>query len=153
MNPFLFRHPWMVLSGVHSFKKPKKKQKIGFPIKDFGNDEKGGRHRWMVLSSPCLSFLNGSIIPLPVIPECFYQESKLLRNIWMPDKSAQAWRMRKIPGYGSGTTGGKENKSAELQKHSARPLPQILRNLSLLRESLFLASYLLPGFYFDSWRR
>jgi len=27
-----------------------------------------------------------------VIPECFYQESKLFKgkNIWMPDKSAQA---------------------------------------------------------------
>jgi len=28
----------MVLSGVHSFKNQRKKQKHGFPIKDFGND-------------------------------------------------------------------------------------------------------------------
>jgi len=32
----------MLLSGVHSIKKPKKKKKLGFPIKDFGNDEGGG---------------------------------------------------------------------------------------------------------------
>jgi len=34
----------MVLSGVHSILKQKKKQKHGFPIKDFGNDGGGGRH-------------------------------------------------------------------------------------------------------------
>ncbi len=34
----------MVLSGVHSIEKPKKKKKRGFPIKDFGNDRKRGRH-------------------------------------------------------------------------------------------------------------
>jgi len=31
----------MVLSGVHSFKNQRKKQKRGFPIKDFGNDGRG----------------------------------------------------------------------------------------------------------------
>jgi hypothetical protein len=30
----------MVLSGVHSFKNQRKKQKRGFPIKNFGNDER-----------------------------------------------------------------------------------------------------------------
>jgi len=30
----------MVLSGVHSIEKPKKKQKLGFPIKDFVNGRK-----------------------------------------------------------------------------------------------------------------
>jgi len=36
--------------------------------------------------------LNSSITTLSVIPECIYQESKLLKgkNIWTPDKSAQA---------------------------------------------------------------
>ena len=43
----------MPLSGVHKYLKPKKKQKRGFPIKDFGNDKKRG-----------------------VIPEWFYEESK-----------------------------------------------------------------------------
>ena len=46
----LFRHPWVYLSGVHKYLKPKKKQKRGFPIKDFGNDGGGGRHPWMPLS-------------------------------------------------------------------------------------------------------
>jgi len=34
-----------------------------------------------------MSPLNGSIIPLPVIPEWSYQESKLFKdkNLWMPD--------------------------------------------------------------------
>jgi len=38
------------------------------------------------------SFLNGSIIPKSVIPEWFYQESKLFKgkNIWIPDKRFQA---------------------------------------------------------------
>ncbi len=37
---------------------------------------------------PKSSFLNGSIIPKSVIPEWFYQESKLFKgkNIWIPDK-------------------------------------------------------------------
>jgi len=43
------RHPGNLQAGVHSIEKPKKKQKLGFPIKDFGNDKKGG-HSWMVLS-------------------------------------------------------------------------------------------------------
>ena len=46
----------------------------GFPIKDFGND--GGRET-----------LNGSITPKSLIPEWFYQESKLFKgeDIWIPD--------------------------------------------------------------------
>jgi len=39
----------------------KKKQKLGFPIKDFGNDGGGGRYPGMPLSSRCPSFLNVSI--------------------------------------------------------------------------------------------
>jgi len=39
-KPFL-ACPWMLLSGVHGFKKSKKKQKRGFPIKNFGNDGGG----------------------------------------------------------------------------------------------------------------
>jgi len=46
----------MFLSGVHSLLNQRKKQKHGFPIKDFGNDGGG------------------------VIPECFYEESKLLKG-------------------------------------------------------------------------
>jgi len=42
----------------------RKKQKHGFPIKDFENDKKG------------MSPLNGSIITKSLIPEWFYQESK-----------------------------------------------------------------------------
>jgi len=40
----------------------------GFPIKNFGNDERG------------------------VIPEWFYEESKLFKgkSLWMPDKKFQA---------------------------------------------------------------
>jgi len=36
--------------------------------------------------------LNISIIPKSLIPEWFYEGSKLFKgkNIWMPDKSAQA---------------------------------------------------------------
>jgi len=36
------RHPGNLQAGVHSIEKPKKKKKFGFPIKDFGNDERGG---------------------------------------------------------------------------------------------------------------
>jgi len=43
----------------------RKTNAFGFPIKDFGNDKKGRS-----------SLLNASIIPLSVIPEWFYQESK-----------------------------------------------------------------------------
>jgi hypothetical protein len=42
----------MYLSGIHGFKNQRKKQKRGFPIKDFGNDGGG------------------------VTPEWFYEESK-----------------------------------------------------------------------------
>jgi len=38
-------HSWMVLRGVHVFKNQKKKQRLGFPIKNFGNDG-GGNPEW-----------------------------------------------------------------------------------------------------------
>jgi len=52
-----------------------KKQKPGFPIKDFGNDKKRRS-----------STLKASIIPLSLIPEGLYQESKLFKgkSIWIP---------------------------------------------------------------------
>ena len=40
------RHPWVFLSGVHGFKNQRKKQKRGFPIKDFGNDGGGVTPEW-----------------------------------------------------------------------------------------------------------
>ena len=138
LSPFV-RHPWMFLSGVHSLLNQRKKQKHGFPIKDFGNDGGGGIPEWFYhpsfvtpaifkpgsrsikgrpLYNPpkreqpklkektenakdywgrksiflvkslwipdwrfwewrmMLDSLNASIIPLSVIPEWFYQESK-----------------------------------------------------------------------------
>ena len=44
--------------GPEVFKNQKKKQKRGCPIKDFGNDGRGGFLN--VSIAPCLSFLNGS---------------------------------------------------------------------------------------------
>jgi len=54
---------------VHNERTKRKKQKLGFPIEDFGNDGVGR-------SSP----LNISIIPLSLIPECLYS---LFRHPWM----------------------------------------------------------------------
>jgi len=34
--------PAIFKPGSRSIEKPKKKKKFGFPIKDFGNDERGG---------------------------------------------------------------------------------------------------------------
>jgi len=63
------------IRGPKAIENQRKKQKRGFPIKDFGNDKKGRS-----------SLLNASIIPKSLIPECLYQESKLFKdkNIWMP---------------------------------------------------------------------
>jgi len=55
-----------------------------------GNPGTPSRKRWEKKRGkpPCLPFLNASIISSAVIPECFYQESKLFEGkcIWMPDK-------------------------------------------------------------------
>jgi len=41
--------------------KPSSVKTSGFPIKDFGNDRRRGRHPYVVLLPSLLSFLNGSI--------------------------------------------------------------------------------------------
>jgi len=61
----LVRHPGNLQAGVHSIEKPKKKQKLGFPIKDFGNDGGGPP-------------LNGSITPLFVTPAIFKPGSRII---------------------------------------------------------------------------
>jgi len=67
--PFFVTPEWF-FQGSTVFKNQKKKQKRGFPIKDFGNDKKG---RSSLLN-------NASIIPLSVIPEWFYEGSKLFKG-------------------------------------------------------------------------
>ena len=73
-----------------------KKKKLGFPTKNFGNDEKRR-------SSP----LSASIIPLSLIPECIYcplfvtpatsePGSTVFKSIWMPDKRFQARQKRGV---------------------------------------------------------
>jgi len=46
---------------VHNERTKGKKQKLGFPIKDFRHDGGGGRQPWRPPSSRCLSFLKASI--------------------------------------------------------------------------------------------
>ena len=43
--------------------------------------------------------LNGSIIPLSVIPECLYQESKLFKgkNTWIPTSSSPRQSLSRGP--------------------------------------------------------
>jgi len=69
----LVRHPGNLQAGVHGFKSVDSRLKISGMTA--GEDS-----------------LNASIIPLSVIPEWFYEGSKLFKdkNLWMPDKSAQA---------------------------------------------------------------
>jgi len=44
MDSHLLVTPAIFKPGSRSIEKPKKKKKFGFPIKDFGNDRKRGRH-------------------------------------------------------------------------------------------------------------
>jgi len=83
----------------------------GFPIKDFGNDKKGlsplnvsitpSPSPLNALSSSHLSFLKVSITPLSVIPEWFYQESKLFKDksLWIPTSSSPRQSSSRGPRY------------------------------------------------------
>ncbi len=78
------------IRGPWCLKQKKEKQKLGFPIKDFGNDGWGR-------SSP----LSASTITLSVIPEWFYQESKLFKdkNLWIPTSSSPRQFLSRGPQY------------------------------------------------------
>ena len=67
----------------HKDKNQRKKQKLGFPIEDFGNDRKRGRHPGnlrAVFSLP----LNASIA-LFVTPATSEPGSMVFKSIWIPD--------------------------------------------------------------------